>query len=557
MIHKPEINQFFDYSRMQDSLHLWAKEKPDLCKLEIIGKSHQERDIFALSITNFKVGNPDLKPAYYIDACIHAEEVMGTNIVMYIAWHLMENYGKDPLVTKLLDEQVFYLLPRANPDGAEFVIKQGQPWCGNGRYLPGEEQPKDGFIWRDLDQNGVVAQMRIKDADGEWKISSEDPRFMVLRNPWEFDGEYYRLLPEGVFNNYEGEWLFPKPRDGNLNRQFPALFHPEGRQYGAGNVPLEEPESRAMADFILAHPNIGGLMAYHTNAGAILRPFGDKTDEHFIGNDLKLYEALGKIGTEITRYPLISVYQGFTPNKDSVRGGCLDDWTFEFMGIPSFVTELWNVNQAAGVRQEGFYPSDVRTVEEEVKVLNYLEQYLERPYLDWQAFDHPQLGEVEIGGWDRIWVSRNAPPQLLEKMAVEHCEFCLKLAATLPRLAIKKITTEKVGDHLTRITATITNRGYMGTYLTDQALYMKADDEPRVRLAVDKEFELVEGRVEVVLGHLEGRAKRKAPWSQWGPIWQPSFKTVQWMIRHDDAVEVAVTAFSQKAGAVTQKITIE
>lgn len=556
MIFKPNFNQFFDFERMESTLKRWADEQPELCKLQKIGVSHRNRTIYALEISDFYKGNAEEKPGYYIESCIHAEEVMGTNVSMYIAWYLLSNFKNDSYITSLLESQVFYVLPRVNPDGAEFVLEQGQPWCGNGFYLPGEEQPEDGFYWKDIDKNGVVAQMRIPDKNGEWKVSDYDKRFMVQRESWELEGDFYRLLPEGEFHNFNGELHFPKPQDGNLNRQFPANFYPEGRQYGAWEVPLQEPESKAVGEFFLSRPNIGGVMSYHTNAGVILRPFGDKSDDNYRGQDLKLYKTLGQLGTDITGYPLISVFHEFTTSKDVIRGGTLTDWTYEFMGLPSFVTELWNVNQAAEIGQEGFYPKDLITGEDNAKVLKYLEQYMDNAYLDWEEYDHPQLGKVEIGGWNRIWVFRNAPEQILEKIAATHCEYSIKLAATLPKIEIQNIKYEKLDTDIYRLTAMVGNSGYLPTYLTDQARFMRSDEEVKVRIASEQNFEILDGRSEVNIGHLEGRSNRTSAWSQWIPEWKPAAKNASWIIKCKQGTNFSIETGNKKSGTFKESITL-
>ncbi len=557
MVYKPEINQFFNYERLENTLKRWAMENPDRCRLRALGASHRGRVVYALEISNFEKADVDSRPGFYVEACIHAEEVMGTNVTMFLAYSLLSKYKQDPFITALLDRQVFYILPCLNPDGAEFVLKQGAPWCGNGRYLPGEEQPEDGFYWKDINNDGVVAQMRVLDPDGEWKISDADPRFMVIREPWELEGQFYRLLPEGEFRNYQGELHFPLPLDGNMNRQFPAKYYPEGRQYGAGTLPMEEPEVKAVVDFVLAHPNIGGVMSYHTNAAALLRPFGDKSDANFVGQDLSMYLTLGKMGTQITGYPVVSIYHEFMPENDMVRGGCLTDWTYDFMGLPSFVTELWNVNQAAGVAKEGFYPSNRRTPEEEAKVLAFLQERMANPYLDWKPFDHPQLGRVELGGWNRIWIERNAPECMLEEIAEKHSEYSMKLAATLPQLSIKDLLYEKLDENLVRITAKIGNSGYLPTYLTDQARYMKADKPVLVQLSGDAEFDIISGQKEVKLDHLEGRSHRDSTWSQWIKEWQPSERVVQWVVRMKGTGKFTVQASHEKCGSSQQDLIIK
>ena len=60
-----------------------------------------------------------------------------------------------------IDEQVFYIVPRVNPDGAEIV--QTLPfyeWIGNGRYLPGEEQFGAGLHYADVNGDGLIVDMR-------------------------------------------------------------------------------------------------------------------------------------------------------------------------------------------------------------------------------------------------------------------------------------------------------------------------------------------------------------------------------------------------------------
>lgn len=49
--------------------------------------------------------------------------------------------------------------------------------------------------------------MRLADSAGAYKCSEEDPRVMVLREVDEFDSDttYYRLFPEGTFEDYDGE----------------------------------------------------------------------------------------------------------------------------------------------------------------------------------------------------------------------------------------------------------------------------------------------------------------------------------------------------------------
>ncbi len=135
------FKRYLSYDDLTGLLRALAATYPELATLHALGQSHRGRTVWLLELCNPATGAAESKPAYYIDANIHAEEISGTSVVVYTAWTLLSQYGQDPLVTRLMDEQVFYLVPRVNPDGAEIV--QTLPfyeWIGNGRYLPGEEQ---------------------------------------------------------------------------------------------------------------------------------------------------------------------------------------------------------------------------------------------------------------------------------------------------------------------------------------------------------------------------------------------------------------------------------
>ena len=117
---------------------------------------------------------------------------------------------------------------------------------------------------------------------------------MLRRAPYEFGGSYYRVLPEGWIDDYDGiSFDIPRPMDGNLNRNFPANWGTEVEQYGAGEYPMSEPEVKALVDFFKAHPNIHGVADYHTNAGVILPPFRPADDPMSV-RDEGLFRRIGQ-----------------------------------------------------------------------------------------------------------------------------------------------------------------------------------------------------------------------------------------------------------------------
>ncbi len=549
-----------NYDQLTELLHDMKDAYPGFVTLASIGKSHRGRDVWLLEITNPATGQGEDKPAFYIDANIHAEEISGTSVVVYSAWTLLSQYGHDPLVTRLLDEQVFYLIPRLNPDGAEIV--QTLPfyeWIGNGRYLPGEEQFGAGLHYTDVNGDGHIVDMRMQDDGGEWKVSEQDPRLMLPRNPDESGGTYYRIIPEGLLVDWDGGNIeIPRPQDGNLNRNYPSNWVPESQQYGSGEFPGSEPETAALVRWILAHPNIAGMQSYHTHSGVILRPWMTEPDSHFKGNDKAIYEALGQLGVQETGYPLISVYEDFTPDKSLKRYGSFIDWTFGTLGIPTFSTELWDVFSAAGIEREDFYPLRPFSEEEQLKLLRWQDQALGgEGFMPWTPFDHPQLGAIEIGGWRRMYTFRNPPAaQYLEEMARINCRFTLRHAAAAPKLRVRDIAVQRLSETHHRINAVIDNIGFLPTNLSAQSVAMQSAPSLVARLNGPPTLRFVQGQPQTELEHLAGRSSRMGSYSRFYD-WPQSSTTISWTVElPPEPAELTIEVQCARAGIVHAAVQI-
>ncbi len=542
------FDTYHGYDAMTAHLHALAEAYPRLCTLTSIAKTFRGRDVWFLTITNPDTGPAAEKPGFYIDAQIHAEEHATSATALYACWYLLTRYGEDEEVTRLLDRQVFYVIPRINPDGAEYALTAPYyPWCGNGRCLPGEDRT-DGLIPQDLNGDGYIVQMRVPDPKGEWKKDPEDPRILVQREPGEEGGDYYRLYPEGMIENYDGVHVQIHPQqDGNMNRNFPINWSP--REYGAGAYPFSEPEAFGMGQVILNHPNIAGMCAYHTHGGIILRPSMMKTDAEMSPRDLALYKDLGAVGERLTGYPTISTYEEFTPDKSKARHGSLKDWVYEEMGIICFSTELWDLERTAGVPKVGYYNLYPRDDETTRKVFRWVvENVGEHGFRDWEAFDHPQLGPVEIGGMVYIWSYRNPPGHMLEAICHANVMFNLRHAAAAPRVRIDTVTVEPLGADLHRVTAIVSNHGYLPTNLSDVAVQNGVAKPVTVSLGCEG-AEVAMNPAVVDLGNLAGRNERKYAYSNWGQQWSPVSRKVEWLVRAQGAgASVTVTAASEKGG---------
>lgn len=556
----PNVEIPFDtydtYDQMTAHLKALAEAYPKLCTLTSIARSFCGREVWAVEITNPDTGPGHDKPGYYIDAQIHAEEHATSATALYAVWFLLTKYGSDATVTRLVDEQAFYILPRINPDGAEYALTSPYyPWCGNGRCLPGEERV-DGLIAQDINGDGYIVQMRVPDPKGEWKKDPDEPRVLIQREPGEVGGEYYRLYPEGVIENFDGVHVQIDPQqDGNMNRNFPVNWSP--REYGAGEYPFSEPEAMGMGRFILDRPNIAGMCAYHTHGGIILRPSMMKMDADMSPPDLALFKALGAVGEKLTGYPTISTYEEFTPDKSKARHGSLKDWVYEEMGIICFSTELWDLERTAGVPKEGYYNLYPRDDETTRKVFRWVvENVGEHGFRDWEPFDHPQLGPVEIGGMVYTWSYRNPPGHLLREICHNNVMFNLEHAAAAPRVLVDDVTAEPLGADLWKVTAVVSNHGYLPTNLSDVAIQNAVAKPVILNLTCDM-AEIVMNPARVTLGNLAGRNERRYAYSNWGQQWSPVSRKVEWLVRAatEDA-RVEVVSQSEKGGTSRRAISL-
>ncbi len=563
------FGEYFLFQELSQHLQGMAEAYPQLASLQSIGKSWQDRDIWCMTLTNSATGSHDEKPAFYIDAHIHAEEVATSHTALYTIWYLLENYGSDDEVTWLLDHMSFYIIPRSNPDGAEISLTSAHHWCGNGRYLPGEEQTK-GLCQDDINGDGLIVQMRIEDPNGEWRVSADDPRLMVQRQPGEIGtGPYYRMYREG---RIKGEWdgvnfEIQKPRDGNLNRNFPTGWRPEFRQYGAGDLPLSEPESKAVADFILSHPNISGMQCYHTHGGLHLRPSLVEPDSTLPRADLAVYNRIGAMGTELTGYPVISVYEEFTNDPDKPRVGSLMQWSYDEFGIITFSTELWNPQLAAGIEVPAKYQIGARSTDDEIKLLAYNDTHLGgKGFLEWEAFEHPQLGNIEIGGWTHMYTFRNPPPESMATSAEAkrfihdtihtNCMFTLKHAATTPLIAIETLISQKLGDDLFKVVAVVANHGFLPTYLTERSLKHGTSAPINIDVMMPDDAEVLMGQQSQEIGHLAGRDERTSTWSPWLNQWHDTKKRLEWLIRAPEGTAIRIHVEAQRGGSKQQEVTL-
>lgn len=570
------FNRFYRYVEFSQLLHDYVNAFPELLSIESIGKSYEGRDIWVVTATNQKSGVAAEKPAYWVDANIHASELAGGAATLYLIDTLTKHYGKRDDITRCLDTRAFYICPRMNPDGAEWAmrpIEEGGPKIirSGTRPYPFDEEAIEGLDIGDVDGDGRILSMRVPDQNGNWKCHETEPRLMVPREPTEYGGTYFRMLPEGSLRDYDGYTVkVNKDKQGlDLNRNFPSGWRQEFEQPGAGPYPASEPEVRSVVHFITHHPNITGGTSFHTWSGVLLRPSASSPDEDLPAEDLWAYKKQGAMGEKLTGYPAISIYHEFRYHPKEVITGAFD-WIYEHLGLYEWTIEIWCPMREAGVTDYKYIDwFRDHPVADDLKMLAWADKELAgRGYVEWKKFNHPQLGEIEIGGWDKIYAFRNPPPHLLEREIAKFPDWLIYNTMISPKLELVDVKANKIADDTYRITLAVQNTGYLPSYVSKRAQANKQSRGVVAEIILPaangaSAVSLASGKSRVMMGELEGRAYKHTLMSFWTDTAPTADRCVcEWVVKVNlahatnatnapaPAIEINIIAKHEKAGVV-------
>ncbi len=450
----PKVNVSWNRYHTNDGmLEIYRKmvdAYPHLVSLESIGKSYEGRDLWLLTVTNHQNKPHRDKPGFWIDGNIHGNEIQGSEMAIYTAWYLTENYGDNPFITELMDSRVFYIAPTINPDGREhFMMEPNTGSTSRSGTIPldddgdGEvaEDPRD-----DLNNDGHITQMRRRSPYGQFIECPDDPRRLIPAPQGQF-GDFELLGQEGLDRDGDGRINEDGVGTYDPNRDWGWNWQPDYVQRGAYLYPFSAPENRAVRDFVIDHPNIAGAQTYHNSGGMILRGPGTREDAGlYTRQDLQVYDAIGELGDRLLPgYRYMVLYEDLY----TVYGGQID-WFHFSRGIYTYTNELmtsylyfYEQYQNRNLSQLAQYDFD-----------KYL--LFEDAFVAWEPYNHPQFGEIEIGGFKKNF-GRIHPGFLLETDAHRNMAFTLYHAHQMPKLEITELTVNDIGGGLQEVIAVVTN----------------------------------------------------------------------------------------------------
>jgi hypothetical protein len=462
------FDRYYDHADITEALQRLEEAYPRFLTVESLGTSVEGRELWIAILNNPDTGPHTEKTAFWADANIHGNEIQGAEVNLYLLWFLMENYEALPRVRELVDRRAFYIVPTMNPDGRDNFLHTGAPSRSGQAPFDSDrdgrlsEDPRD-----DLDGDGEIRQMRKHVPGRGTHIESPVDSRLMIRAPEGEAGDYVYLGSEALDTDGDGRRGEDLLGGYDMNRDFPSDWQPPHIQRGAHRYPFSWPETRAVGRWLKDHPNIAAVQSWHNSGGMILRGPGSR---HYKGTgdytrrDDAVYDALGERGSLILpHYRYMTVWSDLY----TVYGGTLD-WAHDALGAVAFTNELWSSSQFYGPAWEG---DDEVPVPDEMRQLFFNDRLgMGAWFKDWTPVEHPELGEVEVGGWSK-WYGRTTPPFMLPELVHRNAMFALFHADEMPLLEWGEVTVERIGGDTWQVKAEMRNTRTIPTRLEATELY--------------------------------------------------------------------------------------
>lgn len=512
--------EYLKYDDLTHTVKGWAEAYPEIVRLQSLGKSLGGRDLWLLTIGP----EPDrVRAAAWVDGNMHAVEVAGSSVALGIAEDMIALHleratplahghpaqGLPEAAKERLRETLVYVLPRMAPDGAEAVLTDGRYVRSNPRDRR-DHPPVARWVSKDVDGDGLSLSLRRADPSGEWVEDPALPSVMLPRR-LEDTGPFYKIWPEGLIESFDGRHV-PDPfylsdNDTDLNRNFPWSWLPDPEQLGAGAYPTSEPEARAVVEFMTAHPNVFSWLNLHTFGGVYIRPLGHAPDAKMDREDLAVFDQIAAWGKEHGGYPTVSGFEQFTYEPDKPLHGDMSDFGYHVRGTIAYVCELWDLFARLGVApQKKFVDHYTHLSREDLSNLAKFDRAHNsgRIFRGWRAFEHPQLGPVEIGGVAPLVGIFNPPNELLAEVCARQSAAYVRVAAMAPGLEIGRVCTTDLGGGAAQLDVELRNPGYLPTYVLSSAKKLALDARVFLEVRASGGATVAKQDERIEVGHLEG-----------------------------------------------------
>ncbi|MHC4532934.1 MAG: M14 family metallopeptidase [Planctomycetota bacterium] len=440
---------YYDYKSLRKHLVSLARQDPNLVRVDIITQSIDKRKVWIADVGKGSEENRKIRPAILVVAGIEGNDLTGSSIAVSWLERLIKQYGTDAKITELLETTTIYIIPRLNPDAAErFFIEPKLETSANSKPV-------------DDDHDGLVDEDAPEDLNEDGLI-----------------------LSEGIDNDHDEAWNEDGPGGVNFNRNFPynyEFFAPD-----AGIHQVSEPQTRALAEFVIEHPNIGIIITYGAADNLLKTPEsapapGRRKPRTAIDEeDLGYYKVIGELYREAI---------GLNEELETISfPGSFSDWMYFHRGRLSLASRPWSpavaLELSESAEEEGKDEEEKakekdrknkdkdskkeqdKRNETERRELKWFDEHSPMAFIQWQSIEHPDFPgrKVEVGGYAPFSLT-NPPANMVEEVVGKQTDFLTKVIQRLPRIGIRKIKTKHLGQGTYDIEIQVENTGFLPTLL--------------------------------------------------------------------------------------------
>ena len=547
------------------------KANPATTAIHKIATSAGGADLLAIEIGPEAGKKARKLPAVLVVANLEGVYPIATEGGLFLAQQLLQAPGAARDLT-------WFIVPAGNPDAAARYF--AKPLAADERNASKWNDDMDDQVDEDgpddLDGNGIITAMRVKDPAGEWMPVDGEPRLMRKADPSKGERGIYKLYVEGIDNDRDREFNEDGPGGTNVGITFPHLFKPFTAD--GGRWPGSEPETFGLMKFVIDHPEIALTMtlgatnmclqppaggrqgAFDTNSIKIperiasrigadparnytmkevielvkpMAPPGFEITEAIIAQFLGLGAVVNPLDDDLKVYKELSdKYKEFlkTAKLDAKRleppqpkDGSFELWSYYHVGVPTFSLDFWTPPEAkadekekTGITADSLeaMTSDAFVALGEAKIAAFLKEVgapdnikpamllegvksgkmtpkqmagmlrqMPKPkdsagadpkqkallafsdkdlqgagFVAWKPFKHPQLGDVEIGGF-APYAETTPPPAIIRTLIEGQAPWVFEVAKKLPRLKIGPTRVEAKGAGIYAVTVWVENAG--------------------------------------------------------------------------------------------------
>jgi hypothetical protein len=503
-------------SQLTGKIKALETQYPGLCSVRSLAKTAAGNDIWLITIGT---GEKDTKPGIVVAGGVDGRYLFSRELAYGFDEKILmasaENETKD-----LLRKVTFYILPDLSPEAsAQYYGKIRYERNVNSRPTDDDRDfAVDEDPFEDLNKDGFITLIRVKDPAGNYIESSDDRRLMIKADISKGQTGDYFVYSEGTDNDKDGS--FNEDGEGGVafNRNFTFNYEEFGRN--SGQYPVSEPEVKAVADFLFDRFNVYAVFTFgpQDNLGQPMKvpdrpenargsssdpaPYqqGDpgmmRRERGKITSILKTDETVNKLVSD--RYHEITGLKG-APASATEPGNFME-WAYFHYGRYSFSTPGWWLTSEKGKNAEAEF-------------LKFAEKKnLTDVFVPWTKIDHPDFpGKTVEAGGIKPFVMINPPQDTTAALIDSHYRFLKAIAAMHPELEFLDVRTEDAGENIYRIILKVHNKGIFATCTEagDQNIWTRI---MRISVETDKGQTLISGQKVQRIQRLQGDESAEFSW---------------------------------------------